>query len=164
MDRLTRFQDGFLAALAVLGAIATVMLMLHVGTDIVMRNLWNAPIPATWEIVTHYYMVALAFIPLAWVEKTGGMVQVEVINGMLSPRMRLLSDILVAVIAVAIYATLARVTWNAAVGRTNVGAFVMANQTRVITWPAYWLPPLGFGLAAISVALRGFRLALGGKA
>lgn len=164
MDRLTQLQDGFLAALAVLGAIATVMLMLHVGTDIVMRNIWNAPIPGTWEIVTHYYMVALAFIPLAWVEKTGGMVQVEVINGALSPRMRWLSDLLVAVIAVAIYGTLAWVTWQAAVSRTNVGAFVLANQTRIITWPAYWLPPLGFGLAALSVALRGLKLARGGKA
>lgn len=164
MHRLTQVQDSLLAALAVLGGIATVLLMIHVGIDIVMRNIWNAPIPATWEIVTHYYMVSLAFIPLAWVEKTGGMVQVEVINGALSPRMMRLSDILVAVIAVAIYATLAWVTWKAAIGRTNVGAFVMANQTRVITWPAYWIPPLGFGLAALSVGLRGLRLAMGGKA
>lgn len=164
MLRLQQFQDGFLAALAVLGAVATLLLMLHVGADIVMRNVWNAPIPATWEIVTHYYMVALAFIPLAWVEKTGGMVQVEVINGMLSPRMRQVSDVMVAVIAVTIYATLAFVTFQAAMRSTNVGQFVMANQTRVVVWPAYWLPPLGFGLAAISVALRGLRLALGGKA
>jgi TRAP-type C4-dicarboxylate transport system permease small subunit len=164
MRRLGTLQDILLAGLAIIGAIATTLLMLHVVADVAMRNLFNRPIPATYEVVVNYYMVAMAFVPLAWIEKTGGMVQVEVINGMLSPRMRLLSDILVAVIAVAIYATLAWVTWNAAVGRTNVGAFVMANQTRVITWPAYWLPPLGFGLAAISVALRGFRLALGGKA
>ena len=164
MLRLQQLQDGFLTALAVLGAVATLLLMLHVGTDIVMRNVWNAPIPATWEIVTHYYMVALAFVPLAWVEKTGGMVQVEVINGVLSPRMRRVSDMLVALIAVVIYATLAFVTFQAAMGRTAVGAFVMANQTRVVVWPAYWLPPLGFGLAAISVALRGLGLALGSKA
>lgn len=164
MLRLQQFQDGFLAALAVLGAVATLMLMLHVGADIVMRNVWNAPIPATWEIVTHYYMVALAFIPLAWVEKTGGMVQVEVINGLLSPRVLRVSDGIVALIAVTIYATLAFVTFQAAMRSTNVGQFVMANQTAVVVWPAYWLPPLGFGLAAISVALRGLRLALGGKA
>jgi TRAP-type C4-dicarboxylate transport system permease small subunit len=164
MHRLNQLQDGLLAALAVLGAIATVFLMIHVGLDITMRNLWNAPIPATWEVVTHYYMVTLAFIPLAWVEKSGGMVQVEIINGALSPGMMRLSDVLVALISVAIYATLAWVTWQAAMSRTAVGAFVMANQTRVVTWPAYWLPPLGFGLAALSVALRGIRLIFGGKA
>ena len=164
MLRLQQIQDGFLAALAVLGAVATLLLMVHVGTDIVMRNVWNAPIPATWEVVTHYYMVALAFVPLAWVEKTGGMVQVEVINGALSPGMMRLSDILVALIAMVIYAVLAWVTWQAALSRTAVGAFVMANQTRVVTWPAYWIPPLGFGLAALSVALRALRLSLGGKA
>lgn len=164
MHRLNRLQDGFLSLLALLGAVATLMLMLHVAADIVMRNVWNAPIPATWEVVTHYYMVSLAFIPLAWVEKTGGMVQVEVINGALSPTMMKISDLIVVVITVVIYATLAWVTYRAAVGRTNVGAFVMANQVRVITWPAYWIPPLGFGLAAVSVALRGIRLTLGAKA
>lgn len=161
MHRLHRVQDGFLTALAILGAAATLLLMVHVGLDIVMRNVWNAPIPATWEIVTHYYMVALAFIPLAWLERTGGMVQVEVINGLLSPRMMRVSDLLVAVIAVVIYATLAFVTFQAAMRSTNVGQFVMANQTRVVVWPAYWLPPLGFGLAAVSVALRGLLLATG---
>ena len=164
MHRLNRLQDGVLSLLALLGAVATLMLMLHVAADIVMRNVWNAPIPATWEVVTHYYMVSLAFIPLAWVEKTGGMVQVEVINGALSPTMMKISDLIVVVITVVIYATLAWVTYRAAVGRTNVGAFVMANQVRVITWPAYWIPPLGFGLAAVSVALRGIRLTLGAKA
>ena len=164
MHRLSQVQDGLIAALAVLGAIATLLLMLHVGVDIVMRNVWNSPIPATWEIVTHYYMVALAFIPLAWVEKTGGMVQVEVINGMLSPRVMRVSDTLVALIAVVIYATLAYVTYKAAMSRMSVSAFVMANQVRVVIWPAYWLPPLGFGLAAVSVALRGLRLMIGAKA
>jgi TRAP-type C4-dicarboxylate transport system permease small subunit len=163
MQRLSQLQNGLLAALAVLGAIATLLLMAHVGLDIVMRNVWNAPIPATWEIVTHYYMVTLAFVPLAWLEKSGGMVQVEIINGALSPGMMRVSDILVAVIAAVIYATLAWVTWQAAMSRTAVGAFVMANQTRVVVWPAYWLPPLGFGLAAMSVALRGIRLFLGTK-
>lgn len=164
MLRLQKFEDGFLTGLAILGAIATVLLMVHVGIDIALRNIANSPIPATWEIVTHYYMVALAFVPLAWLERTGGMVQVEVINGFLSPRLKRYNDLLIALIAMAIYATLAFVTFQAAMRSTAVGQFVMANQTRVVIWPAYWLPPLGFALAAISVALRGLRLTLGSKA
>ena len=163
MHRLTQFQDGLIAALALLGAAATLLLMLHVGVDIVMRNIWNAPIPATWEIVTHYYMVTMAFIPLAWVEKTGGMVQVEVINGMLSPGVMRVSDILVAVLGAVIYGALFLVTVQAALRSTATGQFVMANDVMVVIWPAYWLPPLGFGIAALSVAVRGLRLTIGAK-
>lgn len=163
MHRLTQFQDGLIAALALLGAAATLLLMLHVGVDIVMRNIWNAPIPATWEIVTHYYMVTMAFIPLAWVEKTGGMVQVEVINGMLSPGAMRVSDILVAVLGAVIYGALFLVTVQAALRSTATGQFVMANDVMVVIWPAYWLPPLGFGIAALSVAVRGLRLTIGAK-
>lgn len=154
MRRLVTIRDAFLAALAVIGAVATVMLMLHVFADVVMRNLFNRPIPATWEIAVNYYMVAMAFVPLAWLEKSGGMVQVEVINGALSPTMLRISDMLVAVFSAAVYATLAWVTWRVAMRNMATGTFVLTNQIRVPTWPAYWLPPVGFALASLSCLLR----------
>ena len=154
MHRLAQIRDLLLSALALIGAVATVALMLHVVADIAMRNLFNRPIPATYEVVVNYYMVALAFIPLAWVEKSGAMVQVEVINGALNPAMLRLSDALVALISAAIYAALAWVTWQVAVRQTGVGGFVTANQIRVPVWPAYWLPPTGFALAALAAALK----------
>ena len=96
MHRLILLQDRLLAGLAILGGIATITLMLHVGADILMRNFFNAPIPATYEIVTHYYMIALAFIPLAWLERSGGMVQVEVLEGVMSPAMIRFSNLMVS--------------------------------------------------------------------
>jgi TRAP-type C4-dicarboxylate transport system permease small subunit len=154
MHRLAQVRDLLLSALALIGAVATIALMLHVVSDIAMRNLFNQPIPATYEVVVNYYMVALAFIPLAWVEKSGAMVQVEVINGALGPTMLRISDAMVALISAVIYATLAWVTWQVAVRNTGVGSFVTANQIRVPTWPAYWLPPVGFGLAAMAALLK----------
>jgi len=154
MHRLAQIHDLLLSALALIGALATVALMLHVVADIALRNLMNTPIPATYELVVNYYMVALAFIPLAWVEKSGGMVQVEVINAVLGPRMQRISDVMVAVISMVIYGALAWVTWQVAIRNTGVGSFVTANQIRVPTWPAYWLPPVGFGLAALAAALK----------
>lgn len=154
MRRLRQTSDALLTGLAVIGAIATVLLMLHVFADVLMRNLYNRPIPATFEVVTNYYMIALAFIPLAWVERSGGMVQVEVINGALSPGMMRLSNALVALISAVIYAVLAWVTWSVAMRNMGIGSYVMTNEIRVPTWPAYWLPPLGFTLAAAVSALR----------
>lgn len=154
MHRLALIRDLLLSALALVGAVATIALMLHVVADIALRNLINQPIPATYEVVVNYYMVALAFIPLAWVEKSGAMVQVEVINGALSPVMLRISDALVALISAAIYASLAWFTWQVAIRNTGVGSFVTANQLRVPTWPAYWFPPVGFALAAMAALLK----------
>lgn len=154
MRLLSRVQDGLLTLLALIGALAIITLMLHVVTDVVLRNTANTPVPATYEIVTHYYMIALAFIPLAWVERGGGMVQVEVIEPFLGPRTLVWSDRLVALISTVIYGALAWVTWQTALKNLETGTFVMAQNTAVPTWPAYFLLPLGFALATLITALR----------
>jgi TRAP-type C4-dicarboxylate transport system permease small subunit len=154
MRVLLRLQDGLLTLLAIIGALAVGALMMHVFTDVVLRNVSNTPIPATYEIVTNYYMIALAFIPLAWVERGGGMVQVEVIDSFLSRRILGWSDRLVSLISTLIYGTLAWVAMESALKNMATGAFVMAQNVRVPIWPAFFLVPLGFGLAALVTAIR----------
>lgn len=154
MRRLRSLQDVLLAALAVLGAATILALMLHIALDVARRNLGGAPIPATYEVVTNYYMIGLAFLPLAWVERRGGMVQVELIDPILSPRLRLWSDRLVALLSTVIYGALLWVTLGAALKATATGTYVVAQTQRVPIWPAAWLLPLGFGLAALVTLLR----------
>ncbi|QKV17882.1 TRAP transporter small permease [Oricola thermophila] len=154
MRLLYRLQDGFLALLALIGALAIVALMIHVVTDVALRNTTNTPIPATYEIVTNYYMIALAFVPLAWVERRGGMVQVEVIEPLLNARALLWSDRLVALVSTIVYGALTWVTWLTALKNFETGVFVMAQNLAFPTWPAYFLVPLGFGLAALTTFIR----------
>lgn len=156
MQQLLRLQDRLLTLLTVLGGVATVALMVHVATDILLRNLANAPIPATYEIATHYYMVSLAFLPLAALERSGGMIQVEVMDKLLGRRGLYLSNLLNSVIAALVYATLTYVTWIEAMNAMSKGRFVFANTVHVLTWPAYWIPPLGFAVAMIVAVLRVF--------
>ncbi len=156
MGLISRIRDASLSLLAVIGAVAILFLMIHIMSDVVLRNTINQPVPATYEIVTNYYMVALAFVPLAWLERTGGMVSVEVIDSLLSPRMTWMSDKLVALISTAIYGALAWVTFGAAMKSYSAGTFVMAQSVPIPTWPAYFLPPLGFFLAALVTILRLF--------
>lgn len=142
-------RRALLSLLALLGGIAIIALMLHVVVDVALRNLSNSPIPATYEIVTNYYMIALAFIPLAWVEQRGGMVQVEAVDSLMSPGLMRLSNCLVALVSTLIYAALAWYTLKTALGNHATGTFVMAQKITIPTWPAYYFPPLGFALAAL---------------
>lgn len=156
MNAFLRIRDTLLNGLALLGALAIFALMIHVAVDVAMRNLSNTPVPATYEIVTNYYMIALAFIPLAWVERRGGMVSVEALEPMLSPRMIRISDMFVALLSTIIYGALTWFTTKTALSNYSAGTFAMAQNTPIPIWPAYFLPPLGFGLAAMVTALRLF--------
>ena len=137
-----------------MGALGVLALLVHVFVDVVTRNLVGRPIPATNEIVSHYYMVLIAFLPLAWVERGRAMVSVELLDIVLSDTLKRLSDVLVALLATAIYAALAWVTWKTALSNWRIGAFVDVLGYRVPIWPTYFLPPVGFFLAGLVTLLR----------
>lgn len=151
---IRRLQSGLLALLTALGAVAVLALLVHVSADVALRSLRGTPIPATFEIVTHYYMVGMAFLPLAWVERQGGMVRIDVIHGMLPPAAQRLSDRIVTLISAMVYGALAWVTLRTALTNTANGSFLLTNNVRIVTWPAYWLPPLGLALATLVTTLR----------
>lgn len=156
LSALARIRQGLSVALAILGSLAVLALMLHVSLDVIMRNALNAPIPATYEIVTNYYMVAMAFIPLAWVERGKGMVQVELLEAVMNPAARRVSDAFVALISTLIYGALAWLTFKTALSNFSTGTFVMAQSLAVPTWPAFFFLPIGFALAAMTTFLRLF--------
>ena len=156
MKQLALIRDVLLNALAVVASVAVVLLMMHVGLDVLFRTFINAPIPATYEIVTNYYMIAMAFIPLAWVERRNGMVTVGVVDPLLPVRITRYSDQLVAVISTVIYGALAWFTLKPALSSFASGTFVLAQSIPIPVWPAYFLPPTGFGIAALVTFIRIF--------
>lgn len=149
--------------LAFVAAIGVLAMMIHVCADILSRVLTGASLPATVEMVSYYYMLLVAFLPLAWVERRGGMISVELLDFMLSPRLRRVSDLLIAALGVVIYAVMAYASWLTAVRNYETGTFVVALQTKIITWPGYFLPPAGFALAAIIVTVRLLQIITGNE-
>lgn len=154
MDTIDRLADRLAQALALIGAIGVAALLLHVAADVASRNLLERPIPATNEIASRYYMVAIAFLPLAWVERRGAMVRVEVFEALASPGLMRVSEILVALLATAVYFVLAGVTWTDALDNWRIGAFVDVLGRQIAVWPTYFLPPAGFALAGAVTLLR----------
>lgn len=154
MTALDRLADRVTQVLALIGALGLVALLLHVSAEVMARNLFGRPIPATNQIVSHYYMVLIAFLPLGWVERSRAMISVELIEGFLPATVRRLSDGLVAVLSTGVYAAIAWVTLGVALKNYDVGSFVEVLGHRLPIWPTYALPPLGFALAALVTAHR----------
>lgn len=154
MRAVIRLSDHTVRLLALLGSIGVIAMMLHVGIDVVTRNLMGRPIPATVEIVSRYYMVLIAFLPLAWVERRNAMVSVEVFEALMPRWMLRTSDILVTLLSLALYAVLAYVTWRTAMSSLATRSFVITLNIAVPVWPSHFLPPVGFTLAAFATAVR----------
>ncbi len=164
MEFLDRLADRVSRTLALIGALGLAALLLHVSAEVFARNLLDSPIPGTHQIVSHYYMVLIAFLPLAWVERSGAMISVELIEGFLPGPLLRLSNLLVALIACGIYAAIAWVTWGVFVKNFSVGSFVDVLGHRLPIWPSYALPPAGFALASLMTAFRALRIVQGARA
>ncbi len=83
IDRLVGYASG---ALAFAGAVAIVLLMLHVVVDVTGRYLFNHPFPGTLETVTYYYMVMVTALPFAYVTRAQGQIAVEMFTSWLPAR------------------------------------------------------------------------------
>ncbi|GEO84764.1 MULTISPECIES: TRAP transporter small permease [Alphaproteobacteria] len=149
------FADRVFRLIALLASIGIIAMMIHVCADVIWRTVSGRPLPATVEIVSRYYMVFVAFLPLAWVEQRRAMISVEIAEGFMTTPVRVFSDIAVALFSCAVYAVMTWTTWEMALKNYATGTFVMALNQQVPVWPSYFLPPFGFGLAAFATALRG---------
>lgn len=149
MKVLIRFIDGSTLILSLIGALGIVAMILHITLDVVLRSALDTSIPATMELVTNYYMITLAILPLAWVEWRKHMIFVEIVGGVFGKSWVRYLDVLVAALSASIYIVLAVATWGKAVEQYEIGSYVMSLDFPMPIWPTYFVLPLAFSLAAL---------------
>lgn len=154
MKSLKHLSRWIANIVGLLGAIGVIVMMLHITVDVLCRVILGSPLVGTNEIVSRYYMIAVAFLPLAWVERRNGMIAVELFDSLLGRGARLVGDLLVAVVSIAVLLLITWTSWHEAVAAYQKDAFVMAVGSRIPVWPTYYMIPVGCFLAAIIVVLR----------
>jgi TRAP-type C4-dicarboxylate transport system permease small subunit len=160
MTALFTFATRSVRLLALIGAIGTVAMMLHICLDVALRNLFRISLDTTPEVVARYYMVVVAFLPLAWLERQNGMISVELLEWALGPRLRRISDVFVALFSTLVYGVLAWTTARSALQHFQVGTFVEFTDYKMPVWHSHFLPPLGFALAASVCLLKAVEFAV----
>ncbi len=153
MTRLVTLAASAAKLLGYVGAIAVVAMMLHITLDVALRNLFRISLDTVPEIVARYYMTALAFLPLAWLEIRRDMISVELLDFTLSDGARRWSDALVMTVATVIYGLLAWTNWDKAISETRVGTLVEIATWKMPVWHSFWFPAIGFTFAAAIAAL-----------
>ena len=117
-SRIEHALEVFGDVLMWLGGIAITLMMLQIGADVVSKYLFNAPIIATLEIVTWYYMVATVFLPVVYIQVHKKHLMVELFTMNWPPRRMAKLEGIVGVVGFVYVGTLAYLTGDYALHQT----------------------------------------------
>ncbi|MEQ8739490.1 MAG: TRAP transporter small permease [Hoeflea sp.] len=154
MNALGRLLAWIVAASTMVGAAAVILMMLQIVADVLLKNLVNAPIPATSLIVSHYYMVIVAYLPVALSEKLNSHISVEIVFRHFSERWQKFVIGIVWLVSALVAGGIAHRLWFEALKKLAVEANVLESGLKIFIWPSYFVLPLGFGLFALVLLYR----------
>lgn len=139
--------------LMVAAGIALCGMMLHTTLNVLGTQLFGVPIDSTLEFVAYYYMLAVVFLPLgALVDRIGGLVRVDLLEGWMSPAVRKWTIVL-GFAATALFSGWAAITaWKPAMAAYQFKTYV-GTLVHLEIWPPRFVLVAGFGwLCVVAVA------------
>lgn len=148
----------FAMLLAIVAGIALLLMMLQTVVDVIMKNLFGAPIEGNLEIVSVYHMVAIVFLPLALVELKHEHITVDLVVRHFPKGLRRVSDSLGYLVSAVFFGILAYQTWLDAVKAFRIDEILMTSILITI-WPAKFSLPIGFAAVMLASALHAWRAA-----
>lgn len=158
---IPRILGAFSAGLTAIGCTTLALMMIHITADVVLKYVLGKPLSGTLEIVSHYYMVITIFAPLALVEVRREAIVVDAFFPYYPRRSQAVFIGIALVIAMAVYAAFAWQTTLDALHAVRIGERAM-GAAEVPIWPARWIMPVAFCLAAL-VGLSQFVALLRGR-
>ncbi len=161
MNRLSSFLSAISGMAAAIAGLAVIALVAHVTIDVALRYIFNAPLNGTILFVSTFYMVAIAFLPLSMVERGDNNFSVELLFDHFPRRLQRALTIFAYGLTLVVATLVALRSGQEALGKYALGTFSLEGGTRIITWPSYFILPVGFGLMAL-VALWKLIAALAG--
>lgn len=161
MYKIGRWLSKITDLMTILGGLAIALMMLHVTADVAGRYLFNMPMPGTITIVSHYYMIVAAFVPLAFAEQKNAHISVEVVTERLPKVVQKHLEGWALLLSAAVFALLAVRTWGEALSKHDISASVVQGNASIPIWQTYYVLPVGTALMAL-VLLYKFIIYLSG--
>ena len=142
-ETLARLSARVDRALLAVSCAFLALMMLHVTFDVALRFLFNAPVVGTLETVSYYYMIIAVFLPLAYVERKGEHIRVDLFVQHLPQGLQLALYLLACLAGLAFFGMLAYQGLLDAWRSTLREETIMSNCLFYI-WPSRWALPIGF--------------------
>ncbi|MGI9572660.1 TRAP transporter small permease [Alloalcanivorax xenomutans] len=163
MYRLGRYLSGVTDMTTLVGGLAIALMMIHISLDVLLRYLFSTPIPGTITYVSNYYMIVAAFLPLAYAEKLGAHISVEVVSERLPQRLQFHLAHWLILLSAIILGFMTVKTGIEAVSRYQMGAALVEGGTSIIIWPGYFVLPIGLGLMVLTLLYKFLIYVIGGE-
>lgn len=147
IEYLSSFQRG----------LAVLLILVHISLDVIMRYVLNNPIPATNEVVSFYYMIALTFLPILSLELGDNHIKTDLFFRHFPKRFQSISIAASGLLAIFFYWLLTYVCFVEAISATERHEVVMGVHLLPI-WPSRWLLPIAFFSASLGTLLSTVKL------
>jgi len=139
---------------AYVGGFALVLMMLHVVADVTGREVFGIPLDGTLEIVSFYNMVAVTFLPLAYVAHNEGHISVELFTRNMRRRRLAALEAVVGILCLAFVVIMVRETWIAAMNSYDSGEMWETSDDLITIWPSRFVLPIGVALMGVYMVYR----------
>jgi TRAP-type C4-dicarboxylate transport system permease small subunit len=149
---LNRWSDRTAKALLAFAATLAFLLSFLVVADVVGRTVFSAPVKGTPEIVS-MSIVIICFLQASYAIRSGGMLRVDLLPGLLPTRWRELLLAAGCLLGLAFFAVVLYGGLEPLQHAWSSSEYEGEGALRVPTWPARLAVMLGAGLAALDYAL-----------
>src|SRR5690606_16708437 len=120
-----RINRAGISLLGWFGTICLILMAVQITLDVSLRHLFNAPLIGTIMFVSLFYMIVVAFLPLAQAEQNDAQISVEVVTELLPRRVQHVLSILSLFISGIVFGGMCVRTWIEAVGKYRLGSFII---------------------------------------
>ncbi|MFC1862574.1 TRAP transporter small permease [Thermodesulfobacteriota bacterium] len=132
----------------IIATIAVMSIMVVTVADVLLRFIFNRPIPGSVELC-EYFIIVGGFLGLAWCAIKGAHVKVDVISGLLSPRTINVSNLVNYLIGLSIVPLVAWRLFNHA--RIVQLQKTASSNLEIPAYPFYILAGIGFTLLGLVI-------------
>lgn len=156
--RLDRIDRVLAASLCFFAGVAVTLMMLHIIASIVARQFFATPLGGVTEIVSAYDMVAVTFLPLAYVTRQKAHISVDLFTQWLSPRAILVIEWLATVFIALISIWVFFESMAVAIDSIQVGEVWESGDGFLYVWPSRLFVPIGVGAMGFSLVVDTIKL------
>jgi TRAP-type mannitol/chloroaromatic compound transport system permease small subunit len=154
VERLLRWLEIPINLLLWIALIAGFLMMIHVGADVTGRTAFNHPLHGTTEIVSGWYMVAICYLPWAWLTRNDNHIVAGIFERVGTAWFGYWVEVLVKVFMLVYVVIFGWQTALRAIAQTRAGEVWEAAGGFIPVWPSRWMLPIAAGFMAIYLVLR----------
>jgi TRAP-type C4-dicarboxylate transport system permease small subunit len=154
VERLLRWLEIPINLLLWIALIAGFLMMVHVAADVTGRTAFNHPLQGTTEIISGWYMVAVAYLPWAWLTRHDNHIIAGVFERIGTAWFGYWVEVVVKMVMLVYVVTFGWQTGMRALQQTRAGEVWEAAGGFIPVWPSRWMLPVAAGLMAVYLVLR----------